>query len=59
MQKLTKRKKLKVGKNLLISMAVFDILVAASFAVEGKYAWTVIFICATISNIASLWLLGD
>ena len=48
-----------MGAKLLISMAVFDILVAASFAFEGKYAWTVIFTCATISNIASLWLLGD
>jgi hypothetical protein len=46
-----------MGKNLLIAMAVFDFLVAVSFFYEGKIPWTIIFICATISNIASLWLL--
>lgn len=46
-----------MGYKLLIAMAIFDFLVAVSFLIEGKYPWTIIFVCATISNIASLWLL--
>jgi hypothetical protein len=46
-----------MGYRLLIAMAIFDFIVAIGFFVEGKYPWTIIFVCATISNIASLWLL--
>jgi hypothetical protein len=38
-------------------MAVFDFGVALSFLLEKNYPWAIIFFCATISNIASLWLL--
>jgi hypothetical protein len=46
-----------VGKNLLIAIAIFDLAIAVSFFIEGKYPWTIIFLCGTVGNIASLWLL--
>ena len=48
-----------MGKHLIISMALFDFAIAASFGIEGKYAWMIIFLCATVSNIASLWLFAE
>lgn len=48
-----------MGRNLLIAIAVFDFVIATSFFLEGRYAWMIIFLCGTVGNIASLWLLGD
>jgi len=46
-----------VSKNLLIAIAIFDFAIAISFLVEGRYPWAIIFLCGTVGNIASLWLL--
>jgi len=42
---------------LLAAMVALDAGAAVAFLYEANYPWAVIFICATIANTATFWLI--